>query len=52
MLEIPAGATWNGAVFSGGTMDTVIKRNNTFFDFGCYACNGQVYYLEIDHNTM
>jgi hypothetical protein len=48
----PAGATWNGAVFTGGTMDTVIERNNTFFDFGCYAFNGQAWYLEIDHNTF
>ena len=48
----PTGATWNGAVFTGGTMDTVIIRNNTFFDFGCYAWNGQPYYLEIDHNTF
>jgi len=48
----PAGATWNGAVFTGGTMDTVIERNNTFFDFGCFAFNGQAYYLEIDHNTF
>ena len=48
----PTGATWNGAVFNGGTMDTVIERNNTFFDFGCFAFNGQAYYLEIDHNTF
>ena len=48
----PTGATWNGAVFTGGTMDTVIERNNTFFDFGCYGFNGQAYYLEIDHNTF
>lgn len=48
----PAGATWNGAVFSGGTMDSVIIKNNTFFDFGCYAWNGQVYYLDFDHNTL
>ena len=48
----PTGATWNGAVFSGGTMDSVIIRNNSFFDFGCYAYNGQAYYLEVDHNTM
>ncbi|MBN1396766.1 MAG: T9SS type A sorting domain-containing protein [Bacteroidetes bacterium] len=48
----PAGATWNGAIFSGGTMDTVILKNNTFFDFGCYAFNGQAFYLEIDHNTL
>lgn len=47
----PAGATWNGAVFTGGTMDTVIQRNNTFFDFGCFAFNGTAFYLEIDHNT-
>ncbi|MBN2426649.1 MAG: T9SS type A sorting domain-containing protein [Calditrichaceae bacterium] len=47
----PTGATWNGAVFSGGTMDSVIQRNCTFFDFGCYAYNGQAYYLEFDHNT-
>lgn len=48
----PSGATWNGAVFTGGTMDSVIERNNTFFDFGCYAWNGQPFYLEIDHNTF
>jgi hypothetical protein len=48
----PAGATWNGAVFTGGTMDTVIERNNTFFDFGCFAFNGQTWYLEVDHNTF
>ena len=48
----PTGATWNGAVFTGGTMDTVIERNNTFFDFGCYGFNGQAYYLEIDHNSF
>ncbi len=48
----PSGATWNGAVFNGGTMDTVIERNNTFFDFGCYAFNGQVYYIELDHNSF
>ena len=48
----PTGANWNGAVFVGGTMDTVIIRNSTFFDFGCFAYNGQPYYLEIDHNSF
>jgi hypothetical protein len=48
----PTGATWNGAVMNGGTMDTVIAKNNTYFDFGCFAYNGQAFYVEYDHNTM
>ena len=48
----PTGATWNGAVFSGGTpMDTLIQRNCTFYDFGCYAFNSRAFYVELDHNT-
>lgn len=50
----PTGATWNGAIFNGGTMDSVIMRNTTFYNFGCFALhtsNG-IYYAEVDHCTF
>ena len=33
----PTGTTWNGAVFNAPHADTMIVRNSTFFDFGCFA---------------
>ncbi len=50
----PTGATWNGAIFNGGTMDSVVIKNTTFYNFGCFALhtsNG-IYYAEVDHCTF
>lgn len=48
----PTGTTWNGAIFNGGTIDSIIHRNSTFYNFGCFATNGNVFYQEIDHCTI
>jgi hypothetical protein len=50
----PTGTTWNGAVFHGMNIDSAIIRNNTFFNFGAFAVNGNQgsYYGEIDHNSF
>ncbi len=47
----PTGTTWNGAIFNGDGSDSLIVRNSTFFDFGCFAVKG-AYYTEIDHCTF
>lgn len=48
----PTGTTWNGAIFAGGTIDSVIHKNTTFFNFGCFATNGTTFYVEVDHCTF
>jgi hypothetical protein len=48
----PTGTTWNGAIMNGGTIDTVIHQNTTFFNFGCFATNGTTFYVEVDHCTF
>lgn len=50
----PTGATWNGAIFHGAIMDSVIVNNTTFYNFGCFAIhtgNG-TYYTNVDHCTF
>ena len=48
----PTGTTWNGAVFNAPHADSLIVRNTTFWDFGCFAIasggNGN-FYTEVDH---
>ena len=48
----PTGTTWNGAICNALHADSMIVRNSTFFDFGCFAVapgdNGN-FYTEIDH---
>ncbi len=48
----PSGTTWNGAIFNGGTIDSIVHKNTTFYKFGCFAANGQVWYTEFDHCTL
>jgi hypothetical protein len=50
----PTGATWNGAIFHGGTMDSVVVKNTTFYNFGCFAIHtgSGTYYTEVDHCTF
>lgn len=53
----PYGNIWNGAVRGGGSAaDSVILRNNTYFNIGCAATNCPedvgVLYTEIDHCTF
>ena len=47
----PSGTTWNGAIFHSGNADTVLIRNTTFFNFGCFAAKG-AFYQVIDHCTF
>ncbi len=47
----PTGTTWNGAIFHSSNADTVIIRNSTFYNFGCFAARG-AFHLEIDHCTF
>ncbi|MBI9070202.1 MAG: T9SS type A sorting domain-containing protein [Melioribacteraceae bacterium] len=48
----PTGTTWNGAIFHGVPADSIIHRNTTFFNFGCFVANGSVFYQELDHCTI
>lgn len=48
------GTTWNGAIFHHMRTDSIIARNNTFFNFGAFAINSNESsaYVEVDHNTF
>jgi len=48
----PTGAIWNGAIYNGGTIDSLIEKNCTFYNFGCFATNGTTFYVELDQNTF
>jgi len=50
----PTGATWSGAIFHHGLMDSVVMKNTTFYNFGCFAINtgNGTYYTEVDHCTF
>jgi len=53
-LGNPTGAMWNGSIFHNSGADTMIVKNSSFFDFGCFAihCSPGQYYTELDHCTL
>lgn len=50
----PTGTEWNGAVFHHMTADSVIVKNSTFYDFGCFAVSGGngTFHVNVDHCTF
>jgi hypothetical protein len=50
----PTGTTWNGAICHSLHADSMIVRNCTFFDFGCFAVapGSGNFYTEVDHCTF
>jgi hypothetical protein len=50
----PTGATWNGAIFHAAVIDSLVVKNTTFYNFGCFALNSGdgTYYMEADHCTF
>jgi hypothetical protein len=50
----PTGTTWNGAICNALHADSMIVRNCTFFDFGCFAVapGSGNFYTEVDHCTF